>query len=130
MIKITPIYISPKGGSITCFSNKDKRFFQSCTLRVCRYSRNLRSAKKELNKLEANFLLAPQKVAKEPAQRKTTLKWTSDGELSAVDMARILNRLANPRLTECDLACTVDKDYSNNHARQSSQELPASCWLP
>ena len=28
-------------------------------------------------------------------QRKTTLKWSSDGELSSIDMARILQHLAN-----------------------------------
>ena len=39
-----------------------------------------------------------------PPQRKTTLKWGSDGELSAVDMARILDRLNNPKLTECDIS--------------------------
>ena len=128
MIKITPIYISPKGGSITCFSNKDKRFFQSCTLRVCRYSRNLRSAKKELHKLEANLILAPQKVVKEPAQRKTTLKWNSDGELSAVDMARILDRLTKPELSQCEL----DDSLSDETMKEASHNdpLPSSAWLP
>ena len=132
MIKITPIYISPKGGSITCFSNKDKRFFQSCTLRVCRYSRNLRSAKKELNKLEANFLLAPQKVVKETAQRQTTLKWNSDGELSAVDMARILDRLTKPELSQCDLACDLYDSLSDEKIKEASHNdpLPPSAWLP
>ena len=128
MIKITPIYISPKGGSITCFSNKDKRFFQSCTLRVCRYSRNLRSAKKELNKLEANFLLAPQKVVKEPAQRKTTLKWTSDGELSSVDMARILDQLTKPELSQCDLGDSLSDEKINEASH--NDPFPSSAWLP
>ncbi len=45
-----------------------------------------------------------QTQGKVPPQRKTTLKWSSDGELSAVDMARILDRLKNPKLTECDLS--------------------------
>ena len=45
-----------------------------------------------------------------PAQRKTTLKWGTDGELSAVDMARILDKLAKSELTECDLACTLEED--------------------
>ena len=40
-------------------------------------------------------------------QRKTTLKWTSDGELSAIDKARILERLTNKELTECELSCNV-----------------------
>ncbi len=42
-----------------------------------------------------------------PPQRKTTLKWKQDGELSAVDMARILDRLKDPKLTECDLSCDI-----------------------
>ena len=40
-------------------------------------------------------------------QRKTTLKWGRDGELSALDMARILEKLESSELTECDLACTI-----------------------
>ena len=31
---------------------------------------------------------------------KTTLKWTEDGELSAIDKARILSVLNNDKLTE------------------------------
>ncbi len=45
------------------------------------------------------------------AHPKTTLKWGSDGELSAIDMARILDKLSSSELTECDLACNVD--YKN-----------------
>ena len=48
------------------------------------------------------------KLDKAPAQRKTTLKWGTDGELSAVDMARILDKLQNPDLTECDLTCDLE----------------------
>ena len=40
-----------------------------------------------------------------PVQRKTTLKWSRDGELSEIDMVRILDRLGTPELTECDLTC-------------------------
>ena len=47
----------------------------------------------------------PQNKPKVQAQRKTTLKWKNDGDLSAVDMARILEKLSNPELTECDLTC-------------------------
>jgi hypothetical protein len=132
MLKITPIYISPKGGSITCFSNKNKRVFQSCNLRVCRYSENLRSAKKHLKDLEAGFFLLPQKVTKEPPQRKTTLKWTSDGELAAVDMARILDRLTKPELSQCDLACDIDDALSDKETKQTFQTdpLPVTAWLP
>ena len=44
-----------------------------------------------------------------PLQRKTTLKWGTDGELSSVDMARILSRLEQSELTECDLSCDIKK---------------------
>ena len=47
-----------------------------------------------------------------PIQRKTTLKWSSDGELSSVDMARILHLLANKELTQCVLACDTKKKSS------------------
>ncbi len=40
--------------------------------------------------------------------RKTTLKWNSSGELAEEDMARILDKLSNPDLTECELSCDVD----------------------
>ena len=48
-----------------------------------------------------------------PRQRKTTLKWTPDGELSAIDKARILERLTNKELTECELACNVKNNDIN-----------------
>ena len=44
-----------------------------------------------------------------PPQRKTTLKWSDDGELSSVDMARILDKLSRTELTECDLACNLEE---------------------
>ena len=47
-----------------------------------------------------------------PIQRKTTLKWRSDGELSSVDMTRILELLANKELTQCVLACDANKKSS------------------
>tara|TARA_Y100001968_G_C18684566_1_gene403996 strand:- start:215 stop:370 length:156 start_codon:yes stop_codon:yes gene_type:complete len=47
---------------------------------------------------------------KEPLQRKTTLKWNESGELSAVDMARILDRLSDKELTECNIACEVQNE--------------------
>ena len=47
-----------------------------------------------------------------PIQRKTTLKWSSDGELSSIDMARILEVLANQELTQCVLACDANKKSS------------------
>ncbi len=47
-----------------------------------------------------------------PIQRKTTLKWSSNGELSSIDMARILELLAHKELTQCVLACDAKKKSS------------------
>ena len=47
-----------------------------------------------------------------PIQRKTTLKWCSDGELSPIDMARIIDLLSTKELTQCVLACDADKRSS------------------
>ena len=41
-------------------------------------------------------------------QRKTTLKWGSNGELSSIDMVRILDRLNNQDLTECELTLETE----------------------
>ena len=49
---------------------------------------------------------------KKTIQRKTTLKWSSDGELSSIDMARILQLLANKELTQYVLACDANKKSS------------------
>ena len=46
---------------------------------------------------------------KKSYQRKTTLKWSPDGELTSIDMARILELLANNELTQCVLACDRNK---------------------
>ncbi|WP_269611197.1 hypothetical protein [Prochlorococcus marinus] len=43
------------------------------------------------------------KAKKIPQQRKTTLKWGSNGELSSLDMVRILDRLNDQDLTECEI---------------------------
>ena len=40
-----------------------------------------------------------------PIQSKTTHKCSSDGELSSIDIARILELLSNKELTQCLLAC-------------------------
>ena len=45
-------------------------------------------------------------------QRKTTLKWNSDEELSSNEMTRILELLANKELTQCVLACDPKKKSS------------------
>ena len=52
------------------------------------------------------------KDMKKTIQRKTTLKWSSDGELSSIDMARILELLSNKELTECVLACDANNRSS------------------
>ena len=44
-----------------------------------------------------------------PQQRKTTLKWGANGELSAVDMVRILDRLNDQDLTECEIPLEAEK---------------------
>ena len=41
-------------------------------------------------------------------QRKTTLKWNSNGELSEIDMLRILERISPAELNQCELTCDLD----------------------
>ena len=53
-------------------------------------------------------------------QRKTTLKWNTNGELSSIDMARIINSLSVAELRECELAC---KRFSRD-----KQNLNLSRW--
>ena len=43
-------------------------------------------------------------------QRKTTLKWGTNGELSALDMVRILDRLNDQDLTECEIPLETVKE--------------------
>ncbi|WP_269625407.1 hypothetical protein [Prochlorococcus marinus] len=45
-----------------------------------------------------------------PQQRKTTLKWGTNGELSALDMVRILDRLNDQDLTECEIPLDTGKE--------------------
>ena len=42
-------------------------------------------------------------------QRKTTLKWNSNGDLSEIDMLRILDRISSSELNQCELACDLDE---------------------
>ena len=51
-----------------------------------------------------------EKSIKIPQQRKTTLKWATNGELSSIDMARILDRLNNSDLTECEIPFKMKKE--------------------
>ena len=108
MITTSPLYISQMGGSITCFRGDNGRIFRSCAFSCCVYSDNLHSAKTYLDNLELDKSLPTTRRTDPPAQRKTTMKWNIDGDLSAVDMARILERLTNPELGQCDFACDID----------------------
>ena len=51
-----------------------------------------------------------QKTIKIPQQRKTTLKWGTNGELSSIDMVRILDRLNDQDLTECEIPLETEKE--------------------
>ena len=42
-------------------------------------------------------------------QRKTTLKWNSNGELSEIDMLRILDKISSIELKQCELTCDSDQ---------------------
>ena len=54
------------------------------------------------------------KKTKSTPQRKTTLKWNVNGELSSIDMARIINALSVKELRECELACNrFNRDIKN-----------------
>ena len=46
---------------------------------------------------------------KNSPQRKTTLKWNKDGELSEIDMLRILEKISTSELRECELTCDFEK---------------------
>ena len=50
------------------------------------------------------------KSKKIPQQRKTTLKWGTNGELSALDMVRILDRLDDQDLTECEISLETQEE--------------------
>ena len=54
------------------------------------------------------------------AQRKTTLKWNTNGELSSIDMARIINALSITELKECELAC--------KRVRRNKKNLKLGMW--
>ena len=40
-------------------------------------------------------------------QRKTTLKWKDNGDLSEIDMLRILDKISLNELNACDLTCEL-----------------------
>ncbi len=51
-----------------------------------------------------------QQTIKIPQQRKTTLKWGTNGELSPIDMVRILDRLNDQDLTECEIPIKTETE--------------------
>ncbi len=113
MITTNPLFISSRGGSITCFKGDSGRIFQSCSKSRCVYSTDLHSAKAYLDNLELIKSLPATKNIVPSVQRKTTLKWSSDGELSAVDKAKILDRISNQELTQCDLLCDLEDQQTS-----------------
>ena len=53
------------------------------------------------------------KKTKNTPQRKTTLKWNVNGELSSIDMARILEALSVKELSQCEFACNIEPKKLN-----------------
>ena len=103
-----PFHVTVNGGSIHCLDGLSGRIFRACSANQCTYTGDLHSAKSFLDFIENNtikFLPSAQTNDNIPFQRKTTLKWNTDGSLSSVDMARILSRLEQTKLTECELSC-------------------------
>ena len=49
---------------------------------------------------------------KNSPQRKTTLKWNSNGELSEIDMLRILEKISSNDLNQCELTCDSYQFYN------------------
>ena len=45
----------------------------------------------------------PNQDAKQRPASSTSLKWGSDGELSPVELQKVLERLTNPDLIQCEL---------------------------
>ena len=41
-------------------------------------------------------------------QRITTLKWNSNGDLSEINMLRILDKIPSAELNQCELTCDID----------------------
>ena len=46
---------------------------------------------------------------KNSPQSKTTLKWNLNGELSEIDMLRILEKISSDDLNKCQLTCDTDQ---------------------
>ena len=43
------------------------------------------------------------------SSKKNTLKWNSNGDLSEIDMLRILDRISASELNQCELTCDLDE---------------------
>ena len=43
-------------------------------------------------------------------QRKTTLKWNTNGDLSEIDMLRIWDKISSSELNQCELTCDSEQD--------------------
>ena len=56
---------------------------------------------------------------KNSPQRKTTLKWNSNGELSEIDMLRILEKISSHDLNQCELTCDSCLLYTSDAADDS-----------
>ena len=67
--------------------------------------------------LKYSFLLNIENKSTYPPQSKTTLKWNKNGELSSIDIVRIINVLSVIELSKCKLACkrvkSIDKQILN-----------------
>ena len=53
------------------------------------------------------FFISVKMKNKNSKQRKTTLKWKKNGDLSEIDMLRILDKISNNELNSCDLTCEL-----------------------
>lgn len=101
----THVFKSPKGGYITCIKGDQGRIFRSCSVTRCIYTKDLHSAKTYLDNLERPIKLLQGEEPKISSERTTTLKWNENGDLSAIDLTRILGSISNDRLIKCELAC-------------------------
>ena len=66
------------------------------------------------------------KKPKNTPQRKTTLKWNVNGELSSIDMARILEALSVKELSQCEFACNIEPKKLNGRRITSSHDIEAA----
>ena len=111
-----PFHVTEYGGSIHCIEGLSGRIFRACSANQCTYTGDLHSAKSYLDFIEnktTKLLPSGNKNDSIPFQRKTTLKWNTDGSLSSLDMARILSRLEKTSLTECELSCEWGTSLNN-----------------